>query len=313
MKKLLILILILNATLCEAQDTLTSFYDHSWKLSLPEVASYYSVAIKQDSSWRGYFFYMSNDKLLSEGYYVDNALKKPTGPFRSFDSLGHLLSRGYYLNGKKYGIWKYWYPEGKLSDSVFYKDNIITFERSYYQDGNILETIDTDSTGKTLSQSFWNDGSLKMEGEMVAGEKHGLWKVHVPEQDLIQEVMFIKDSVASVNCKTGNGKPVKECIYEKDADMKGGIKAWQGYLLAALTHYMKLHGTGACEGRVVVRFIIDKDGKIIEPRVVSSSNPALNNTALEIIRRGPRWNPAIQYNRKVKAYREQPITFKCSE
>jgi TonB family protein len=313
MKKLLILLLILKAGSSQAQDTLTSFYDISWKLSLPQMASYYSMAIKEDTIWRGYFFYMSNDKLHSRGFYLDKTLQTPTGPYSSYDSLGHISSQGYYLKGKKYGTWKYWYPEGNLSDSVFYLGGIKHFARSYQKNGSIQEMIDTDSSGMTYMKSFWSNGNLKMEGGLVQGKKHGLWKVHVPHDDLIQEVTFIKDSVVAVHCRNTKGLKVKDCIYEKDAEVKGGASAWKSYLVAALTSYLKMRATDDCEGKVVVQFIVDKDGKIIEPRVVASSNPELNNIALQIIQRSPRWNPAIQYNQKVKAYRLQPITFKCPQ
>lgn len=43
--------------------------------------------------------------------------------------------------------------------------------------------------------------------------------------------------------------------------------------------------------------------------IVKSVNKELDAIATRIIRQSPKWEPAIQYNRKVKAYRLQPITF----
>jgi hypothetical protein len=39
----------------------------------------------------------------------------------------------------------------------------------------------------------------------------------------------------------------------------------------------------------------------------------LAEIAIASIKRGPKWKPAIQNGRNVKAYRRQPITFKLQE
>jgi protein TonB len=36
----------------------------------------------------------------------------------------------------------------------------------------------------------------------------------------------------------------------------------------------------------------------------------MEEEAMRVIKRGPKWNPAIQNGRQVKAYRKQPITFR---
>ena len=33
-------------------------------------------------------------------------------------------SEGYYKNGKKDGLWTYWYPEGQKSSEAHYKDGV---------------------------------------------------------------------------------------------------------------------------------------------------------------------------------------------
>jgi protein TonB len=36
----------------------------------------------------------------------------------------------------------------------------------------------------------------------------------------------------------------------------------------------------------------------------------MEDAAVRVIKKGPKWNPAIQNQRQVKAYRKQPITFR---
>ena len=62
-------------------------------------------------------------------------------------------------------------------------------------------------------------------------------------------------------------------------------------------------------GRVVLSFVIDVDGKIIDIEVKESTNSALNNEAKRIVSLLPRWQPAHQGGVFVKAQLSLPITF----
>ncbi|MGH2553290.1 MAG: energy transducer TonB, partial [Chitinophagaceae bacterium] len=91
----------------------------------------------------------------------------------------------------------------------------------------------------------------------------------------------------------------------------GSDKAWMNYLLSKLrsAKYPDEYFEGKIYGTVYILFIVNPDGKITDPKVVTSIDPQLDEIALRIIRESPKWEPAVQYNRNVKAYRKQPITF----
>ena len=42
-------------------------------------------------------------------------------------------------------------------------------------------------------------------------------------------------------------------------------------------------------------------------------NSKLAEIAVNAIRKGPKWKPAVQNGRNVKAYRRQPVTFQLAE
>ena len=50
-------------------------------------------------------------------------------------------------------------------------------------------------------------------------------------------------------------------------------------------------------------------GKVIDAEVSLPFHPEFDKIALSIIKDSPAWTPATAHNRKVKAYRRQPITF----
>ena len=68
------------------------------------------------------------------------------------------------------------------------------------------------------------------------------------------------------------------------------------------------------EGRVIVEFLIDKDGTVIEPKVVRGIYDSLNNEALRLVKSMPRWTPGYDYkNKPVKTRYTYPVSFKLAK
>jgi periplasmic protein TonB len=59
-----------------------------------------------------------------------------------------------------------------------------------------------------------------------------------------------------------------------------------------------------------VRFIVRKDGRVTDAMVFGTTvkGTKLAEIAIAAIENGPKWIPAMQNGRKVKAYRIQPVT-----
>lgn len=66
------------------------------------------------------------------------------------------------------------------------------------------------------------------------------------------------------------------------------------------------------QGRVIIRFIITKDGKIASPTVIRKLAPLLDKEALRVVSIMPDWVPAKHNGENVNAYFTIPISFKLS-
>ena len=66
-------------------------------------------------------------------------------------------------------------------------------------------------------------------------------------------------------------------------------------------------------GTCVVQFIVDREGNISEVEALTMKGTKLAEICVNAIKRGPKWTPAEQNGRKVKAYRKQPVTFQIAE
>ena len=63
--------------------------------------------------------------------------------------------------------------------------------------------------------------------------------------------------------------------------------------------------TEGIQGRVTVQFIVDEDGHIIEPNIVGSIEPSLDNEALRLIKMLSQWKPGTLKGKAVKAAMKQ--------
>jgi periplasmic protein TonB len=98
-----------------------------------------------------------------------------------------------------------------------------------------------------------------------------------------------------------------------ESEYPGGLSAWLRYLTKNLP---KLYSDDLVErgvqGRVIVQFIVDKEGNVSE--VQGIEGPAeLREIGEAVIRKSGKWTPAIQNGRQVKSYKRQPIVFALPE
>ena len=106
-------------------------------------------------------------------------------------------------------------------------------------------------------------------------------------------------------------------IFEKveiEASFPGGEDAWRKYVENNVNSIVPVeYGAPAGVYTVVVQFVVDKNGNISDVRPLTRHGFGMEAEVIRVIRRGPKWVPAMQDGRYVKAYRKQPVTFSISE
>lgn len=64
------------------------------------------------------------------------------------------------------------------------------------------------------------------------------------------------------------------------------------------------------EGLVIVTFVVNKKGRIIDPTVERSAHPLLDAEALRVVKRMPKWTPGRMNGEPVNVKYALPVTFK---
>lgn len=98
---------------------------------------------------------------------------------------------------------------------------------------------------------------------------------------------------------------------EVESAYPGGMEAWKRFLVRTLD-YPAIARDQLVQGTVLVRFIVDVDGRLSEIEAISGPEE-LRNEAVRVIGRSGRWTPAMQNGRQVKSYKKQAIVFQLGE
>ena len=92
-------------------------------------------------------------------------------------------------------------------------------------------------------------------------------------------------------------------------EFPGGAAALMKYLNSNIKYPTMSQEMGS-QGRVIVQFVVDKNGTIVDPVVVRGVDAYLDKEALRVISAMPKWNPGMQNGKKVRVKYTVPVIFR---
>lgn len=100
-------------------------------------------------------------------------------------------------------------------------------------------------------------------------------------------------------------------VVEQAAEFPGGMKACLAYMYKNIK-YPTVAMEAGIQGQVVIQMVIDKNGKISNPKIVRGVSPELNAEALRIVNSMPQWIPGKQKGKNVATRFTLPIRFRLA-
>jgi protein TonB len=98
-------------------------------------------------------------------------------------------------------------------------------------------------------------------------------------------------------------------VVEQMPEFPGGMQALMAYLSKNIK-YPSVAQDNGIQGRVLVSFVVNKDGSIVDPEVIKSVDAALDKEAMRVIKAMPKWNPGKQRGKAVRTRFTLPVTFR---
>lgn len=122
------------------------------------------------------------------------------------------------------------------------------------------------------------------------------------------EVLKAKEEIATPEPPKQEDNKVFDVV-EQMPSFPGG----QGALMQWLASNMKypvIAAENGVQGRVIVQFVVEKDGRVTDVHVAKSVDPSLDKEAARVVGAMPKWIPGKQNGSAVRVKYTVPVTFK---
>lgn len=98
-------------------------------------------------------------------------------------------------------------------------------------------------------------------------------------------------------------------VVEEMPSFPGGNAALMSYLNSN-TKYPVVAQENGVQGRVIISFVVERDGSISDVKVARSVDPSLDREAQRVVKSMPRWSPGKQNGSTVRVKYTVPVVFR---
>ena len=119
---------------------------------------------------------------------------------------------------------------------------------------------------------------------------------------------FLFTGVNAIAQDTKNADP-RYLELDEHPTFKGGGPNNFATWAAMHVKYPKYAKEAGIEGTVMVHFVIDTNGKISEAHVHESVHPVLDEEAVRVVMKSPKWKPAKKDGKPVRVSYTMPVVF----
>ena len=91
----------------------------------------------------------------------------------------------------------------------------------------------------------------------------------------------------------------------------GGLPEFRNWVQSHVK-YPQIALENGIQGNVVVKFVVEKDGKLSNIQVLQSPDKTLADAAVQVLQKSPKWKPGKQRNKPVRVTLTLPVSFKIT-
>ena len=157
--------------------------------------------------------------------------------------------------------------------------------------------------GKTAKEVFSSLSDYAVE----IGSEEPL-KVNLKRPAGIHEIQVVGYEPTSANNNNEEQGEIFQVV-EELPEYPGGMDELMKFMQTNIRYPKEAQERGL-QGRVIVQFVVNKDGSICDEHIVKSVDPQLDAEALRIVRSMPNWTPGKQRGEPVRVRFTLPVTFR---
>lgn len=158
-------------------------------------------------------------------------------------------------------------------------------------------------------EEWYNSGEKKVSCSYTENKLNGEFKVFYKNGNLKRLELWQNGEWQNGECFDEQGNKTTYCSYQEFAEYSGGVTELYKFIGETLV-YPDEAIRNDIQGVVYVRFVIDVDGSIIDAKIVKGVHKKLDNEALRIVSKMPKWKPGLFEGKYVKTEFVLPVNFK---
>lgn len=182
--------------------------------------------------------------------------------------------------------------------------------------GNIV--IPISKHGLSFSYNITANGSIYIKIDNVKMKEEKItWQTN-PDGIILEDLFFQLQSDSLKYDELVNWNPNEELAYnevieidkvDEKPSFPGGESAMKSYLNSNVKYPVEAQ-ENCIQGRVIVQFIIEKDGSISDVKISRSVDPSFDREALRVVKAMPKWNPGKLQGIPARVKNEVPVVFR---
>ena len=92
----------------------------------------------------------------------------------------------------------------------------------------------------------------------------------------------------------------------------GGLPEFRNWVQQNVK-YPQIALENGIQGNVVIKFVVEKDGKLSNIQVLQTPDKTLADAAVQVLQKSPKWKPGKQRNKPVRVTYTLPVSFKIQQ
>lgn len=201
------------------------------------------------------------------------------------------------------------FKKGEEKGNSLYRDGVLVLEsvknkgktieeKMYYPNGELRALI---KLGKPHNRQL-RDRAIKVDTYDIV-EYYETGEIKREERSIVDGEVLAQKNYTDIGKDT-----LFQLPFHRGPTFPGGISALYSFVSQNL-EYPQYAAMSGIEGSVVLSFIVNRDGKISDIRVVHSLSKDMDEEAIRVLSQASNWLPAVKYGEVVQAQLTLPVKF----
>jgi protein TonB len=159
-----------------------------------------------------------------------------------------------------------------------------------------------------LAQAWYPNGRPRWQLSYAHGQRHGELRAWYPSGRLMRRETYRAGVRTGARCYARSGRDTAYFAFSRPAGFAGGDSAATRWIRQRL-RYPGRALRNQVEGRVLVRFTLDAQGRVQHPQISKGLEAGCDEEVLRVVARMPAWRPAVREGQPVAVPYELAVWF----